>query len=477
MQSKTRRTITLALSGLAVSVAAAVPTGNEPQTRSELTEKALAKMATEMQKEVEALRGWKFKRPVDVGLYTEEQVRAFLQSDRLDEADGWGEQARRLASKKMIGLVPQDCDPAKMFEDMMMSFVPGGIYDHKAKALRVTKKAGVGRGSLGVRVTLVHELIHALDDQHFDFTRMEEEGGATSDVDHVWGAVFEGSAVVAQERYTAKVKHSNEFDSSEFQKNMKEAMEQMRALSKAPVYVTVWFARFPCGVRFLFRGDRMAAMALMTGSHDPGSVSDAVRTVGTNLPRSSEQILHPEKYWQDDQRDEPVVVNDEDVEKMLNADGFRVIDTDTVGELLCAVLTSPEDKKLNPMAMGMPDYWTSAAAAGWGGDRFFLLTSGTDKETITKQPEDLYGAWFTLWDTPADRDEFIAGYEAHRTLSSRTVLKLGTLGAVHLFGFDSAQRDGLEKRLRTAPPKCTRDGKPWCFDGAGPRRDAQGLDA
>ena len=34
--------------------------------------------------------------------------------------------------------------------------------------------------------------------------------------------------------------------------------------------------------------------------------------------------------------------------------GFRIIARDTMGELLCAVLASPADKKINPMAMPMP---------------------------------------------------------------------------------------------------------------------------
>ena len=467
MQSQTWKTLIPALSVMLMSGAAAAPVGDEPQAPGELTSEELAKVGTEMHREVEALRGWKFKQPVDVGLYTEEQVRAFLQREGSEEDDGWGEYARRTASTRMIGLIPPDCDPMAMFEKVMMSFVPGGIYDHKIGVVRVTQKPGVDGDSLSVRTTLVHELTHALDDQYFDLTKLEKAGGATSDSEHVVGAIFEGAAVVVQERYSAKVKRSGKIDSTEFQKEMKAAMKEMRALSKAPPYVVAWVARFPCGIRFLYQGDALAAMALLTGSEDPGSVAEAVRTAATDLPRSSEQILHPEKYWKSEHRDEPVVVNDDDVEKLLVADGFRVVDTDIIGELLCAVLSSSEDKKLNPMAIGIPGYWTNAAATGWGGDRFFLLTTATGPEPITEQPENLYGAWFTMWDTPKDRDEFVAGYETHRILPSRTVLKLGTLGAVYLFGFEDTQAEALEKRLQAAPPKCTCDGKPWSFGETG----------
>ena len=122
------------------------------------------------------------------------------------------------------------------------------------------------------------------------------------------------------------------------------------------------------------------------------------------------------------------------------------------------------------MAMPMPGYWTNAAATGWGVDRFFLLTTKPEDETIEKQPESLHGLWFTMWDTPGDRDEFIDEYEKYRPLSSRVVIKLGRLGAVFFFDSDDGQRRALVKALQDMPPGFTRDGKPWCFKGADARQ-------
>ena len=120
-----------------------------------------------------------------------------------------------------------------------------------------------------------------------------------------------------QTRYEDKAGRTGKFDVAATKQDTRDEMAQMKTLFESPPYVTTFLARFPCGVRFLARGKPKTAMS----TDSDGGVADAVRMASTNVPRSSEQILHPEKYWHDDKRDEPVVVNDEDVEKLLAAEG------------------------------------------------------------------------------------------------------------------------------------------------------------
>ena len=466
MRFSNHKTVVLMLGTFLVPGTAPSPAGaDEPQPSEEPAPTNLARTAVEMQKEVEALRGWNFKHPVDVDVYTEEQMRDFIRGP-LEEAGEEEKRAHGELGMKMIGLMPRDADLKTVTEEMFNNVAPPGIYNHHTKELRVLKRADGDYGSFSVCVTLVHELTHALDDQHFDLAKMEKTGGDTSDIGNAWGAVVEGSAVTVQERFKDEAKRSGKFDQAEFQENMRKGMEQMQAMTKAPPYLATFFARFPSGVRFLQRGSRALQQGEGKGATSPfelQGIADAMRTAATSLPRSSEQILHPEKYWKAEQRDEPVVVNDEGVERLVETTGFRVIARDTLGELLCAVVTSPADKKINPMAMPMPGYWTNGAATGWGGDRFFLLTSASNEGGPLPPFEDCCGLWFTVWDTPADRDEFIEGYETHRDLPARALVKLGDLGAVYLLGFDEARREAVEKTLRTTPPPLMREGKPWSW--------------
>jgi hypothetical protein len=180
-----------------------------------------------------------------------------------------------------------------------------------------------------------------------------------------------------------------------------------------------------------------------------------------NPPASSEQILHPHKYWDPEQRDDPVIVDDDHVERLIRREGMQVVHKNTVGELLCGLLATDENRELNLIAATMPTYWTNDAAAGWGGDRFFLLAEGADTESARKSLKGLKGVWVTLWDTPDDRDEFVESYEIERELASRTVFPHGERGAVFLFGFDRKQREGLQRSFEQSPPPLTKSDRPW----------------
>lgn len=465
MTIRSQKPLFLILVVLLAGVCAQPVQGQEGETACGLTEEKLTQLSEEMHHEVEELRGMKFKHPVDVGLYSEEELRAFLQQSDPGEGDRWNEEARSEAALKMIGIMPADCDPKKTFEEVMMAFVPDGIYDHETKALRLVKQKGMDAASLSTRLTLAHELTHALDDQHFGIAELYETGGTTSDTANACGAVIEGSAVTLQERYNIKAKASGRFDLNKYQKDHMNEIKQMKPLFEAPPYVATFMARFPCGVRFLQRGDPRAMMELLMGARDPGSVNETVRASATNPPRSFEQVLHPEKYWQIESCDEPVIVNDEDVEKILADCGLHVVHRDTLGELFCAVLTSEKDKTINPMAMGMPGYWTNEGAAGWGGDRLFLLAAEPLEDHASEPPVNMRVLWLTLWDRPVDCTEFVDQYQKHRNLPSRAVFELGERGAVFFFDFPDAQRKSLEEQLINEPPKLTCNEKPWSTAG------------
>ena len=193
-----------------------------------------------------------------------------------------------------------------------------------------------------------------------------------------------------------------------------------------------------------------------------------------NLPRSSEQILHPEKYWLEETIDEPVVVKGQDVEELFTNDGPHVVHQNTFGEIRCAILTCPVDKRLNPADMPFPpSVWTNQGALGWGGDRFFLLAAKAMDENTSQQPEILSGIWFTMWDTPQDCEEFVAQYEIHRPSSTRGNLRLGKRCAVFFFNIEDPLHKALERRLRTSPPEFTQNGKPWSFTYEGKSGDAK----
>src|SRR5262249_53334103 len=152
-----------------------------------------------------------------------------------------------------------------------------------------------------------------------------------------------------------------------------------------------WIAAYLRGEGFLvhFAGMNIAMKAPTSGD---------IRQAFEHPPRSSEQVLHPEKYWDSAQRDEPRRV---ELELSKLPPDWKLLGEDTLGELYPALVPAPFDQR---KAVGAKDPvpvlsigYTNKAAEGWGGDRGVLLGKG-----------DAGVLWLvTAWDTPKDAGEFL----------------------------------------------------------------------
>ena len=113
----------------------------------------------------------------------------------------------------------------------------------------------------------------------------------------------------------------------------------------------------------------------------------------TRLPLSSEQILHPEKYFS---YERPVKIVLRDLRNLLGP-AWKEIDSDVNGEwsyylILDQFLNAPAESK--------------RAAAGWAGDRYEVFQGN--------KPGDVCIAQLAVWDTENDAKEFFDAY-AKRT--------------------------------------------------------------
>jgi hypothetical protein len=144
-----------------------------------------------------------------------------------------------------------------------------------------------------------------------------------------------------------------------------------------------------------------AGINMLARAADAEDVERAFKTP----PKSSEQVLHPEKYWKDSKQDDPVKVT---IDTKHLPKGWSVEGEDTLGELYLGLLTTPPDERkglsANPMAVIGVKY-TNKASTGWGGDRLVLLKSGDQR----------FLELVTAWDTQKDAEEFCAVFhdDAH----------------------------------------------------------------
>ncbi len=353
-----------------------------PPAQGEWTQVELESISNEIRGEIETLRGMSYTRPVAVKL-TDKQ--GFLEYARKRQAatETPERRVRDESVAKLLGLVPHELDLQKTFESFLEQQV-GGFYDPGSNTFYLMKGF---QGDLA-RIILAHELTHALDDQVFGLDKLIAAAQQDTDVEFAVQAMVEGSGVNAMNAWT--MKHMAKLD----RKALTDSSDLgTKGLDTAPT--VVWK---PLLAAYL-RGDGFLVHAEGINMLLAAAKNDELRACFNDPPRSSEQILHPKKYWVESKRDRPVPVK---LDAANLPKGWKVIGQDTLGELYLGLVTQPFAERggldaKNPMALINTRY-TNKSAEGWGGDRLLLAEKGEARVLYL----------VTYWDTPQDADEFAA---------------------------------------------------------------------
>ncbi|HPF14330.1 MAG: hypothetical protein H6830_00225 [Planctomycetes bacterium] len=340
----------------------------------------LSAMAQEVMAEVAALRGREYQGQVRARYADKATLLAYLESSEVDlfgkDRKQWDQWVARL-----LGWIPVDMDLSQVQETVLASQV-GGFYDPKTKVFFVMD--GLGEGL--IRIIMAHELAHALDDQAFDLLGQDRLRQAQSDALYAHHAVAEGSAQVVMGLWMAK--HLADLDTAA----LEAFQEQMDfdLLSNTPRIV--WqplFGLYTQGQAFLCRKERPNPFA-------KAKIAD-LQAAFEHLPVSTEQILHPSKYWVAEEVDLPVALVHE---VPLDNRGWDLVHTDVLGEMLLAMLAESRTQKVTALGL-MGLRFTNQAASGWGGDRVSLLRKGESYVLVLD----------TVWDRELDAQEFQAALE------------------------------------------------------------------
>jgi hypothetical protein len=414
---------------------------------------ALARMADEVAKEVEQLRGWTFKRPVKKERINVQQARADVRRMLLAN-DTSDRRARVQAFLRIVGLIPADCDLIDTSLALLDQQV-AGYYEPATRTLRLVDRA-TPTPPFVERMILAHELTHALDDQYIDLADLIKPAGGNQDTDFVATALEEGSATALMLHQMSAAQRSGRFGFAELAQYMTEELARAKTLEQLPRYFSAMFASYIVGAGFLAKGE----LDTLLTQPDNRAVGDALLQARRQLPRSSEQMLHSEKYWDPARRDEPVIFDDRAIDRWLSKSGRHVLHRDTVGELLTSLLTAPRDASRDLASLQAVSAWTNAGAAGWGGDRFYLLAD-QNSPAVLQMTKALQGVWVSAWDTPKDRDEFLGFLEKGSPAPNSVAVPVGHQLAVVFVSISQAEREALLRRIGLLPIPMTRGGRPW----------------
>ena len=404
--------------GLLVLVLAAPSVHASPQDDDTLDQEELEAITEEIRLEIEGIRDQEFRRPVEVAVADEKTLLEYMRA-RMAKETTPEELAADQTVAKLLGQIPAEMDLLAEFEALIESQV-GGFYDPDEEAFYVMERFG---GDMA-RIILAHELTHALDDQLYDLDGVLDELSENGDAGFAFLAVVEGSGLAVMNAWI--MRHLAELDLQDLLEAGSmgaEAMEDAPPLLWKPL-----IAPYVRGVAFLNRTSNV-----LMGSQAMPKLDDFEAAFAAP-PLSSEQILHPEKYWNPDQRDDPVRVSFK-LESI--AGGWEVLREDTLGELGWGLVVEPPEKRVGLKGQLAPllAKYTFDASEGWGGDRFVLLGRG-DARVLHCE---------TTWDTEADAEEFRAALEvlrAHLEASAAaTAAHLGLEGSGVLLLAGAAGQD------------------------------------
>src|SRR6266536_3153901 len=321
---------------------------------------AVAAATEAVLKETSVIRQLSIIRPVQSGLLSRAEIeRSIIRN--LDEDLSPAEAHANEVTLKKLGLAPADFQYRPLLIKVLTEQV-AGYYDPKSRQFYLADWIDLD----GQKPIMAHELTHALQDQHFNVRRFEHWPKGDSDAELAAHALIEGDATLAMAQYVA----NNPLRVLAFLKSLVATGLPSEELDKAPRALRETLL-FPYQ-----DGEKWVSELYKQGGWD--RVSKAF----TELPQSTEQILHPEKYFA---HEPPVRVTLPDVAPVLDRrsrseiggrrsqvgqdlrtarpPAWKRLDSDVNGEwgfylILDQFLKSPAESR--------------RAAAGWGGDRFAL---------------------------------------------------------------------------------------------------------
>jgi hypothetical protein len=279
-------------------------------------------------------RGLPFKAPVKVTLLPDKAFRARLQeSEEEDEEERREELRTTQRVLEGLGLLEKGIDLEEAVDSLYGAAV-AGFYDPEKDDLVV-------RGdqlTVSVRTTLVHEFVHALQDQHFDIER-DELDDRDDEASTGFTGLVEGDAVRIERLYT------DSLTNAERKQGELEEMTAGAGIDADLPRILIQLVAFP----YIY-GPTFAEAVFEAGGQE------RLDAAYGEPPATTEQLLHPERFLAGETVDEVVTPE---------ADGEE-IDQGVVGELVLLLILNSSG------ANG------EVAAEGWGGDRYIAWRDGDD---------------------------------------------------------------------------------------------------
>ena len=333
-----------------------------------------AKLCAEIQPLAEQLTkisGMPLRHPVPCDFISKDKIAEFLNKRVKEVAKPEEVRAEELTLKK-FGLVPADFDLAKSTVDLLTEQA-AAFYDYDKKKLFVTDSTP----NDSQQPVLAHEIAHAIADQNYNLGKFIKQGRKSDDGSTARLAVMEGQATWLMSELLARKMGQSLKGSPALLAAMSGINDngagQFPVFDKSPLYLRQTLV-FPYTKGMLFQH------AAFDRDGQQGFTE-----VFTKPPVSTQQILHPEKYFEGVKPTNPDVPNPK-------LKGFKSLVGGSLGELEHNILLEQYVSK------------ESAAdiAPHWRGSNFVLMEN--------KKANRIVLLYASEWDSPDAARRFFQAY-------------------------------------------------------------------
>jgi hypothetical protein len=234
--------------------------------------------------------------------------------------------------------------------------------------------------------TLTHELVHALQDQHFDLARWLTYRPHAGDAVSAVHGLCEGGATVATFEITLP--------------GMVLSQAALRFALMASLAMSEEGATTPRVLQASLVASYIDGYGFVQALRRRGGWAE-VNRAWQSPPETTEQLIHIEKY---DAREAALPIAT--LDKAAAAPGYRVFDSDAMGEQGLRIVLEQWVHRAR----------AAEAAAGWGGDRYTVLVrntapGNTRPGNTAPGKDDFLVLWQLRFDTQRDADEVAAVFE------------------------------------------------------------------
>ena len=262
----------------------------------------------------------------------------------------------------LLDFIEPGTDLKEVFADLYAGSVVG-YYDTDTGEMFVLSDGD--KPDPAAKHTLAHEIVHALQDQTFDLDAFLPEDEENGDLARAKVALVEGDAVLAAAEYLRTHLTRSEIRQVYSSGGGTDLSEIPRALIELLVFPYREGAGF------------------VTVVHGDGGW-ESVDAAYSDPPLSTEQILHPDKYFEGE---EPVTVRLPALASALGG-GWEVVDEGVLGEFVISLYLENR----------LPRLRAANAAEFWGGDAYALVRNEELDESALVS--------LSVWDSVEDAQDF-----------------------------------------------------------------------